>query len=213
MKPKKRVMCPECWKPKMQFETKEKALSFIKFNGDSIDAHGGKLRCYYCESCGCYHITSKFYSKKFEGRTEKLIEAYKRDKKAIADEREKTDAHQKKLNKVINKIYNGFMRNTTVGKFSKYIELYCKGVKDEDREVIIKRLKKRREIETSEYWQSLTDEEKNSILDKIVLRSKSLNLTKCDEIACMMKIEFKRIPSGCASSVFERLETEVESNI
>ena len=69
------------------------------------------------------------------------------------------------------------------------------------------------EDEPLTYWQSLTDEEKNSILDKIVLRAKSLNLTKCDEIACMMKIEFKRIPSGCASSVFERLETEVNQNI
>ncbi len=60
MKPKhNRVMCPDCFRQKMLFETQKQADNFIKWNGDDIDTNGGELRSYYCKCCGGWHITSK----------------------------------------------------------------------------------------------------------------------------------------------------------
>ena len=82
MKPKNRIVCPEIGRQKMLFETEEKAQRFIAFNNDDIK-HGEKLRHYYCEACGGWHITHLRYSKTFEGKTDKLIAAYERSKQHI----------------------------------------------------------------------------------------------------------------------------------
>ena len=61
MKPtKNRVHCAACGKPKMLFETQDKADNFIKHNGDEILEETGKTptRSYYCELCGGFHVTS-----------------------------------------------------------------------------------------------------------------------------------------------------------
>ena len=47
MKPKNRVMCPDCGRLKMFFESESKANNFIKFNKDDIE-NGDELRSYYC---------------------------------------------------------------------------------------------------------------------------------------------------------------------
>ena len=61
-KPKVRYFCLVINRPKMLFETKEKADRFIEFNEAEIKSGGKKkfkhLRSYYCESCGGWHITS-----------------------------------------------------------------------------------------------------------------------------------------------------------
>jgi len=77
MKPKHRVMCPECFRQKMLFETQKQADNFIKWNGESIDTHGGELRAYYCQSCGGWHISSKPFKKSYEHNTENLIRRFK----------------------------------------------------------------------------------------------------------------------------------------
>lgn len=80
MKPKNnRVMCPDCGKPKMLFESESKANNFIKWNGDEIDAKGGELRAYYCPACCGWHITHQKHKQNYEFNTERLIDAYKRD--------------------------------------------------------------------------------------------------------------------------------------
>ena len=43
VKPKNRVMCPDCGKSKMLFETEKKAENFIKWNGDKLDRIESKL--------------------------------------------------------------------------------------------------------------------------------------------------------------------------
>lgn len=80
MKPKHRVMCPECFKQKMLFETQKQADNFIKWNGDDIDTGGSELRSYYCPACGGYHITSKPYKPVYEHNTENLINRYNKAK-------------------------------------------------------------------------------------------------------------------------------------
>ncbi len=79
MRPKNRVMCPECGRSKMLFETETKANNFIKWNGADIDTNGGELRSYYCPSCGGYHISSKPYKKCYNTTTDRLIRAYHND--------------------------------------------------------------------------------------------------------------------------------------
>lgn len=78
-KPKNRIMCPDCGRAKMLFETEAKAKNFIKFNGDDIH-HDGELRTYFCPACGGYHISSKEYKKSYDTTTDRLISAYKQIK-------------------------------------------------------------------------------------------------------------------------------------
>lgn len=79
-KPKNRIICPDCGKPKMVFESESKAKNFIKFNSDDIE-FGSDMRPYYCPACCGWHISHKQYRKSYEGRTDKLIELYRNEKK------------------------------------------------------------------------------------------------------------------------------------
>ena len=77
MKPTKcRIVCPDCGKPKMQFETESAAKKFIQFNGKELINDTSKLRVYYCQSCCCYHITSKKKNSYQKLNTAKLLDAY-----------------------------------------------------------------------------------------------------------------------------------------
>lgn len=61
MKPiKNRIFCIECQRPKILFESKSKALNFIKYNSDEIKEENGiaPIRTYFCKSCGGWHVTS-----------------------------------------------------------------------------------------------------------------------------------------------------------
>lgn len=81
MKPKdsNRIMCPDCKRAKMLFETEAKAKRFIEYNGDEIDTGGKPPRAYYCSACGGWHITHQPERKHYNG-TERLISAYNRDR-------------------------------------------------------------------------------------------------------------------------------------
>lgn len=82
MKPKNRVFCPDCGKPKMLFDSEKRAQNFLNFNGDDVNPDGTRtMRVYYCPSCCGYHISSHEY--RGNSRTEKLISEYK---KATNDE-------------------------------------------------------------------------------------------------------------------------------
>lgn len=74
-KPKNRIMCPDCGRQKILFESEAKANNFIKFNKDVIN-NGDKLRAYYCSACCGWHISHQKFHKDMEGRTDKMIEAY-----------------------------------------------------------------------------------------------------------------------------------------
>lgn len=77
MKPKHRVYCYDCGKPKLLFETEKKALNFIKFNADEIEEINGYKpeRVYFCKACNGYHVT---HSKEFDCKssTDKALERY-----------------------------------------------------------------------------------------------------------------------------------------
>lgn len=79
-KPKNRIMCPDCRRQKMFFESESKANNFIKWNKDTIE-NGDKLRAYYCSACCGWHISHQKFHQDMEGRTDKMIEAYYKEKK------------------------------------------------------------------------------------------------------------------------------------
>lgn len=94
-KPKNRIMCPDCGRQKMLFESEAKANNFIKFNKENIN-NGDKLRAYYCSACCGWHVSHQKFHKNMEGRTDKLIEAYNFSKTS------KKNPH---INDIINEVY------------------------------------------------------------------------------------------------------------
>ena len=101
-----RVMCPECFKQKMLFETQKKADDFIKWNGEDIDTHGGELRSYYCPACGGWHISSKPYKESYAHNTENLIKRYENaleyEKKKV-HKLNKSEKREEEIRKLISK--------------------------------------------------------------------------------------------------------------
>jgi len=80
MKPSKsRVMCPDCGRQKMLFESEKKAQNFLKFNEVAVNPDGTReMRVYYCPACCGYHISSHQY-RGSNKRTDKIIEKYRED--------------------------------------------------------------------------------------------------------------------------------------
>lgn len=68
-------MCPDCGRPKMQFESEAKADNFIRFNGDEV-SKGRGMRSYHCPACCCWHITTHSFSEDYDNRTKNLIDRY-----------------------------------------------------------------------------------------------------------------------------------------
>lgn len=80
MKPtRNRVMCPDCGRAKMLFKTKEKAQRFIDWNRQDI-WNGDRLRPYYCPACCGWHISHMEHKEEYEGRTDRMIEEYRKYK-------------------------------------------------------------------------------------------------------------------------------------
>ena len=101
-------MCPECFRPKMLFETQKQADNFIKWNGSDIDTQGGELRSYFCKACGGWHITSKPYKESYEYNTENLIKRYEKDLKVSGGiEMPMTIDYIKIFNQIPEEIKNG----------------------------------------------------------------------------------------------------------
>ena len=94
-KPKNRIMCPDCGKQKILFESESKANNFIKWNKNDIE-NGDKLRVYYCSACCGWHISHQKYHKDMEGRTDKMIKAYNDLKK---------NNRSPRINEIIDEVY------------------------------------------------------------------------------------------------------------
>ena len=77
-KPKNRIMCPDCRREKLLFDTESKAQRFIDFNWEEITDDKEKLRIYYCPACCGYHISSHKYMGDNKN-TERLIKNYNID--------------------------------------------------------------------------------------------------------------------------------------
>lgn len=89
MRPNKRIFCRECSRKKILFDTEKKALNFIKWNGDEIEATTGRrpVRVYYCTCCGGWHTTSIPIFNNPNGRINKVLKAYNQELKFKKNER------------------------------------------------------------------------------------------------------------------------------
>ena len=131
-KPKNRIMCPDCGRQKMFFESESKANNFIKFNKDDFE-NGDNLRPYYCPACCGWHISSHKFHKDMEGQTDKLIEEYNKAKSKLRpvdlenieilynDLKEHNFKSRKEVNQYLRKMekwtYNGFVKQEAKVKY------------------------------------------------------------------------------------------------
>jgi hypothetical protein len=74
-------MCPDSGRVKMLFETRKKAQRFIDFNGGELPWGGDRLRPYYCPACCGWHISHLEHKEEYDGRTDELINEYRKSKK------------------------------------------------------------------------------------------------------------------------------------
>lgn len=82
MKPtRNRVMCPDCGRVKMLFVSEKKAQGFILWNGRELPFGGDRLRPYFCPACGGWHVSHLEYKADYEGRTDRLIDEFKKRKR------------------------------------------------------------------------------------------------------------------------------------
>ena len=140
-KPKNnRIMCPDCGRAKMLFESESKASNFIKWNGGDIDTHGGELRPYYCPACCGWHISSKPHVEQYDHRTEELIGAYNRSSAAAKVKLSGVDAAIKGNNaaRLVDSIWDTMPDNVRCsinkGDVRKYINEYFsdRGIEEND---------------------------------------------------------------------------------
>ena len=108
MKPKNRILCPDCGRPKILFESESKANNFIKFNAFEIP-HGDRLRSYYCPACCGWHVSSHQYNGM--NRTERMIQRYRWDKYQCHQ-----NLKQEQLNKILPLIHkiSELLRNKNI---------------------------------------------------------------------------------------------------
>lgn len=106
MKPtKNRVYCIDANKAKMVFESKKKALNFIRFNAEEMMNEGKKVpvRAYYCSACGGWHLTSNPNEEAFEygSRLEMMIA-----KRLKLQERLKQERQREQQVMAVQKVYD-----------------------------------------------------------------------------------------------------------
>ena len=90
MKPQRNlVYCPSAKKHKQLFQSEKEAMAFIKYNSEEIKEATGKDigRCYYCDFCLGWHITSTSESSKkfFTLRDKRINQAIDTHSKEIEE--------------------------------------------------------------------------------------------------------------------------------
>ena len=201
-------MCPDCKRQKMLFDTREQAINFIKFNGDDIDTHGGVLRPYYCPACCGYHITSKEYNEKYEGRTDKLIKAYKRSKpkknKIVMDALEKKQKRHEIETLFVNKVYSKYIANNSYEDVADFMTEFYPNLPKDQLSIVSDRVRHRQEAESEDRWKSLLKEEKTQLLDMLAIKAVKRNLDEMCVLETWIKKEYKLIPKGCIPAIRDR---------
>lgn len=161
MRPKNRVFCNLAGRPKMLFETEEKALRFLKFNTNNEDdwkKHKVPIRAYYCSSCMGWHLTShRNYNKTLEDDEKyisSVISSYQQQLKAKSFLEIKTDLNIKTYKKV-NTNLNDVLYKVGCRRNEKLSVEELDELKEEVN--IIERDYKTLELENEELRQSIID--------------------------------------------------------
>lgn len=126
MKPSKNnVFCPECGKTKMLFESEAKALNFIKFNKDEMEAEGRYVprRAYWCACCAGYHLTSRMYHTDSIASTGAVVEQYREERRRML-EAKKRDMKGVRLLDSIHSILRDKGNTLSQEELNRLAELY-----------------------------------------------------------------------------------------
>lgn len=132
-RPKNRVMCPDCGKQKMLFETEKKAENFIKWNGDKLDTTHNMLRAYYCPACCGWHISHKCYRESYDTHTDNMIQAYREQKKSLTKidkivRSKEFEAHMLQIERLAVEIWDALplevKRSTTKSTVKRHVSQY-----------------------------------------------------------------------------------------
>lgn len=133
MKPKNRVMCPDCGRPKMLFETEKQANTFLKFNMQEVNPRGDRtMRVYYCPACCGYHISSHEYNGD-NLNTDRLIARYH---ESLAGKKDVTIEAIKLCDDLVSR---NFQCRADLNNYLKYLPGVEQRVKDTARECFYKR--------------------------------------------------------------------------
>lgn len=199
-------MCPDCKRQKMLFETEAQAKNFIKFNGDEIDTHGGELRVYYCPACCGYHITSKEYNEKYEGRTERLIKAYKKAKKEteILDEYEKNKIKTEQKAKVVDKAYKKYMQDTQYRRPDRFMKKNYPNMGHKEQYEISKRIKHRQECDSLDWWRSMSKDDRADVINRLAILAVKKNVDEYDVLDKWLETEYKLLPKEIFSIIMDK---------
>lgn len=107
MKPSRnRYYCQDCGRIKMLFTTEKQALNFIIFNASDIAQSSGYRpeRCYYCDYCGGWHVTSKKEISNSKSKTEKVLKEYQKHINPKSKTELQFENIQNKINQIKNKM-------------------------------------------------------------------------------------------------------------
>ena len=118
------MLCPDCGKPKILFESESKANNFIKFNASEIP-NGDKLRSYYCPACCGWHVSSHEYDG--INRTARLLYAYHKYKNNFKSKR--TSKHSTEEIQIMHDIAN-LLRNKNIST-RRELKLYLNKLRDQ----------------------------------------------------------------------------------
>ena len=136
MKPNNRVMCPDCIRPKMLFETERKAENFIKWNAAEMK-HGESLRAYYCPACCGWHISHQEHRDDYEVQTRNLVAAYNRSISLHGKKKIDRLIHEENYDAEARRIFDDLPEEVQHAPFKKAVRKYLKtyfsdnGMKDD----------------------------------------------------------------------------------
>lgn len=88
-KPKHQIFCPDAGKPKLLFESESKALNYIKFNAEEIEANNGFAPCraYFCQCCAGWHVTHNKGYTSGRASTDAVVRKYHEQKQHIKEQK------------------------------------------------------------------------------------------------------------------------------
>ena len=70
------IYCTGAGRAKLQFESFEKAVNYIRWNSQEICQESGRapVRVYWCSKCACFHVTSRPHNRTPEEHKKNLVQ-------------------------------------------------------------------------------------------------------------------------------------------
>lgn len=192
-------------------------MSFIRFNAEEIRKEKGyaPLRTYYCVACGCWHLTSKPVFP-YKSRTQKVLEAYKPEKKKTpciytARDIGLTLINDENLNRIVETNLLRFEKQKEIivmkEKVNKLLKILDQLCKDKERPNQEKEWLEKREITLQSYEQRLQEwkkvEKLHTLCKRFLHMVKNKKLLPCNRTIAESMIERVNLIIERRKEIFE----------